>query len=48
MSEIDALLREDRAFEPPGEFRAGAHVSDPGVYARAAADPESFWEGFAR
>ena len=44
MSEIDALLQEDRAFEPSAEFRAQAHVSDPEVYARAATDPEAFWE----
>ncbi|MCC7180711.1 MAG: acetate--CoA ligase [Acidobacteria bacterium] len=47
MSEIDALLREDRTFEPSADFRAKAHVSDPGVYARAAENPEAFWEGFA-
>ena len=48
MSEIDALLREDRTFDPSPEFRASATVSDPEVYARAAANPEAFWEGFAR
>ena len=48
MSEIDALLQEDRSFEPSDEFRAKAHVSDPEVYARAAKDPEAFWAEFAR
>jgi acetyl-CoA synthetase len=48
MSEIDALLREDRTFDPSAEFTAKAHVNDPGVYARAAEDPEAFWEEFAR
>ena len=48
MSEIDALLREDRTFDPSPEFRARATVNDPEVYARAAANPEAFWEGFAR
>src|SRR5262245_35698274 len=48
MSEIDALLREDRSFEPTAEFRARAHVSDPETYARAAADPEAFWATFAK
>jgi acetyl-CoA synthetase len=47
MSEIDALLREDRTFDPPEEFRANAAISDAEVYARAAADPEAFWAGFA-
>ena len=46
-SEIDALLNEDRRFEPTPAFRAAAHVNDPEVYARAAADPEAFWAGFA-
>jgi acetyl-CoA synthetase len=40
---IDALLSEKRVFEPSGEFRRRALWSDPGVYARAAADPEAFW-----
>ncbi|MFP5379188.1 MAG: AMP-binding protein, partial [Vicinamibacteria bacterium] len=46
--EIDALLSEHRTFEPSDAFRAGATASDPGIYARAAADPEAFWEGFAK
>jgi acetyl-CoA synthetase len=45
--EIDALLNEDRRFEPPDAWRAGAVVSDPSIHARAAADPEAFWAGFA-
>jgi hypothetical protein len=46
--EIDALLKEDRRFEPSAAFRAAATVNDPGVYERAAKDPEAFWAGFAR
>ena len=46
--EIDALLSEERRFEPSAAFRAAAHVNDPEVYARAAADPEAFWAGFAK
>jgi acetyl-CoA synthetase len=45
--EIDALLREDRAFPPADAFRDQANVRDAGVYERAARDPEGFWEGFA-
>jgi len=45
--EIDALLQEDRRFEPSAAFRAAANVNDPGVYERAAKDPEAFWAGFA-
>ena len=48
MSEIDALLKEDRSFEPAAEFSRQAVVADPGIYDRAAADPEAFWAGFAR
>jgi acetyl-CoA synthetase len=42
-SELDALLREDRIFSPAESFRRRAHVADPGIYQRAAADPEAFW-----
>jgi acetyl-CoA synthetase len=48
MSEIDALLKEDRRFPPPPAWRTTANVSDPEVYSRAAADPEAFWAEFAR
>ncbi|MGE0041691.1 MAG: acetate--CoA ligase [Vicinamibacterales bacterium] len=46
--EIDALLREDRAFPPAEAFTRQANIADPGIYEKAAADPEAFWEGFAR
>jgi len=45
---LEALLREERRFPPPEAFRKAANASDPGIYARAAEDPEGFWEGFAR
>ncbi len=48
MSEIDALLTEDRRFPASAAFRAAANISDAGVYVRAAQDPEAFWAGFAR
>ncbi len=48
MSEIDALLKEDRQFPPSAEWRRDAVANDPAVYKRAAADPEAFWAGFAR
>jgi acetyl-CoA synthetase len=47
-SAIDALLQENRHFEPSAAFRAAANVTDPGVYDRAAKDPEAFWADFAR
>ena len=39
--EIDALLKEDRAFPPSEAFRQNAHVRDAGVYEEAARDPEA-------
>jgi acetyl-CoA synthetase len=48
MSEIDALLKEERRFPPSPSWRTTANVSDPEIYARAAADPEAFWAEFAR
>ena len=47
MSEISALLQEDRSFPPSEEFRRHANISDPAIYARAAADPEAFWASMA-
>ena len=48
MSEIDALLQEDRRFAPPDSFRGHANLNDPAVYERAAADPQAFWAEQAR
>ena len=48
MAEIDALLKEDRRFPPTDEWRRTANITDPDIYKRAAANPEAFWEGFAR
>jgi acetyl-CoA synthetase len=47
MSEISALLQEDRSFPPSDEFRRQANMADPGIYARAAQDPEAFWASMA-
>jgi len=44
MSEIDALLQENRKFAPPAGFRRAAHVSDQSMYESAARNPEAFWE----
>src|SRR4051794_13073423 len=46
--EFDDLLREDRAFAPPPQFRANAHVKDESIYAEAERDPEAFWARFAK
>jgi acetyl-CoA synthetase len=43
MSEIDALLNENRKFAPPPDFRSAALVSDGSLHAKAAKDPETFW-----
>ncbi|HEY7473543.1 MAG TPA: acetate--CoA ligase [Vicinamibacterales bacterium] len=46
--EINALLDEDRVFPPPAAWREHARANDPGIYERAAKDPEAFWESFAK
>src|SRR5262245_43401214 len=46
--QIEDLLAGPRHFEPSSAFRDAAKVADPDVYARAAADPQAFWESFAR
>jgi acetyl-CoA synthetase len=45
--DIDALLSEDRVFEPPSLFRENAHARDASIYEQADRDPEAFWAGFA-
>ena len=46
-AQIDALLQENRHFDPPPAFVAAAHVRDPKIYDEAARDPEAFWARFA-
>jgi acetyl-CoA synthetase len=48
MSEIDALLKEDRRFAPTDAWKQRANIADPSIYDKAAADPEAFWSEFAR
>ncbi len=40
---IEALLSEERVFEPPAAFAANALISDRSIYERASADHEAFW-----
>jgi acetyl-CoA synthetase len=40
---IDALLQENRTFDPPPDFRAGALVGDESIFAHAEEDYEGFW-----
>ena len=47
-AEIAALLNEDRKFAPSDAFVRQANAQDPAIYQTAAADPEAFWEGFAK
>ena len=47
-AEYSDLLREDRAFPPPPEFRKRARVSDDAIYAEAERDPEAYWATFAK
>ena len=48
MPEIDNLLQEDRSFPPSPALQKSANIADPGIYERAARDPEKFWSEFAR
>ena len=45
---IEALLAEERAFEPTGALREQANINDPSVYEGAKKDPEGFWAEAAR
>jgi acetyl-CoA synthetase len=45
--EIAALQADGQVFEPTAGWQASATANDPGVYERAAKDPEAFWAGFA-
>lgn len=45
---LDALLKEDRVFEPGEDFRKQANFKDPEVYERAASDPEGYWDEQAK
>jgi acetyl-CoA synthetase len=47
MTEIDALLTENRKFPPPDEFRRNARVSDTSLYKMAEKSSEAFWESQA-
>ena len=40
---LDALLHEERKFEPSDQFREGAHWNDPAIYEEAGGDLEGFW-----
>jgi acetyl-CoA synthetase len=46
-AEFADLLREDRNFTPPDDFRARAVVRDERIYDEAARDPEAFWARLA-
>ncbi len=45
---FDDLLKEEREFPPPPEFRKEAVVRDRTLYESAARDPVAFWENEAR
>jgi acetyl-CoA synthetase len=49
---MDSLLRENRVFQPPAEFAAGALIGSleqyEAMYKRSIEDPEAFWAEAAR
>ena len=40
---VDALLEEDRVFEPSREFKKKAFIKDPSIYEEANKNREVFW-----
>jgi len=40
--QLEAMLDVER-IDPPEEFAKNAVVTDPGIFDRAAEDPEAFW-----
>ena len=40
---LDALLHENRRFDPPPDLAASANAQ-PDLYDEAASDPVAFWE----
>ena len=44
---IETLLEEHRSFAPPEGFRKNANYADPGIWAKADADWEGWWESWA-
>jgi acetyl-CoA synthetase len=46
-NEIDALLQETREFPPSDDFRRQANANDPEIWAKASADREAYWAGWA-
>ncbi len=47
LSLIEGLLKEQRTFPPPEEFRRTAIIQDDAVYREAEADFEGFWARLA-
>ncbi|MDZ7631258.1 MAG: AMP-binding protein [Gemmatimonadaceae bacterium] len=48
MSEIDALMTENRRFPAPAAFRQSANVGDATLSRDAAADPDAYWTRMAQ
>ena len=46
-SEIEIHLEGIDEFPPPEGFANGSAFTDPGIYERAAVDPEAWWESWA-
>jgi acetyl-CoA synthetase len=44
---IDALLKENREFAPPDEFRRNAIANDPNIWSKANRDREAYWANWA-
>ena len=47
-NEIAVNWQQDKAFPPSPDFVAKANANDPDIYTRANADPEAWWESWAK
>jgi acetyl-CoA synthetase len=48
IDQIDTLLTETRTFAPSAAFRKAAHLSNPGIYKKAARQRLAFWAECAK
>ncbi len=45
---LAALLKENRIFKPPREFKAKAYIKDSSLYSKAQKNPKKFWADQAK
>ena len=45
---IESLMKEERVFDPPEEFRKRANINSPDIYKKAEENFEAFWDELAK